>query len=207
MGWCMGARAHRCECACNGIIMSRTVFCTNLSSVPGLSSGPLADAASSHHLEAETRADPGHSHNRLLGREGGRDGGSWVCGCTSACRCECARKRIITSQYRAQTCPLCQDCPVNAGESACVSRRVITSQYCAQTCPLCQPVLWAPGHCRCSFSLSGAVLSQSAIREEGERDGVRTNARRRRYVSVCEQEINGAHKPVLCARSDFWAQT
>ena len=50
MGWCMGARAHRCECASNGIIMSRTVFCTNLSSVPGLSSGPLADAASSRPL-------------------------------------------------------------------------------------------------------------------------------------------------------------
>ena len=62
---------HRCECASNGIIMSRTVFCTNLSSVPGLSSGPLADAASSRSLEAETRDDPGRSHNRLLRREGG----------------------------------------------------------------------------------------------------------------------------------------
>ena len=61
---------HRCECASNGIIMSRTVFCTNLSSVPGLSCGPLADTASSRPLEAEIRDDPGRSHNRLLRREG-----------------------------------------------------------------------------------------------------------------------------------------
>ena len=64
--------------------MSCTVFCTNLSSVPGLSCGPLADAASSRPLEAETRADPGHSHNRLLGREGWREGGYvgvWVRKC------------------------------------------------------------------------------------------------------------------------------
>ena len=51
--------------------MSRTVFCTNLSSVPGLSCGPLADAASSRPLEAETCDDPGRSHNRLLRRDGG----------------------------------------------------------------------------------------------------------------------------------------
>ena len=38
--------------------------------MPGLSCGPLADAASSRPLEAETRDDPGRSHNRLLRREG-----------------------------------------------------------------------------------------------------------------------------------------
>ena len=58
-----------------------TVSCTDLSSVPGLSSWPLdEDAASSRHLEAETCDNPGCSHNRLgvgmegkKGGEGGRD--------------------------------------------------------------------------------------------------------------------------------------
>ena len=72
---------HRCECASNGIIMSRTVFCTNLSSVPGLSSGPLADAASSRPLEAESHANPGHTQSTI--GEGGMEGGR-LRGCVDA---------------------------------------------------------------------------------------------------------------------------
>ena len=45
------------------------------------------------------------------GREGGMEG-TWVCGCANARKCECARKRVITSQYCAQTCPPCQACLV-----------------------------------------------------------------------------------------------
>ena len=57
------------------------VSCTDLSSVPGLSSWPLdEDAASSRPLEAETRDNSGRSHNQIgvgmegkKGGEGGRD--------------------------------------------------------------------------------------------------------------------------------------